>query len=188
MHKAEVLSAPRTHVGTREILLCLLFAGLVAVGSQIRIPLPGTPVPLTMQVFFVLLAGATLAPAAAASSMGLFVLAGLAGAPVYAGGGSGLVHLMGATGGYLLGYIAAAPAVAWMLSGRRGSFPRVALAMAGGVAVIHVSGAAWFSLFLGGDVLAAVRLGVVPFLPGDVLKIAAAAATVTAGAAIASRR
>ena len=188
MQRSEALSTPRGRVDAREVALCVLFAALVALGSWIRIPLPNNPVPLTMQVFFVLLAGATLRPAAAACSMGLFVMTGLAGAPVYAGGAAGFAHLMGATGGYLLSYIVAAPAVAWMLAGRRGSPLRVVLAMIGGVAVILLMGSAWLSVFLGGDVAAAVRLGILPWLPGDVLKIAAAAATVSAGAAITTRR
>ncbi|HET6373592.1 MAG TPA: biotin transporter BioY [Candidatus Polarisedimenticolia bacterium] len=172
----------------RQAALCVFFALLVAIGGYLRIPIPGTPVPLTLQVVFVLLAGSFLAPSAALASMALFVTLGLAGAPVYAGGGAGLAYLTGPSGGYLLGFILGAFVCALILRGHRDRIGRVILAMSAGLLVIHVLGAAHLGLYLGGDLSAAIRLGIVPFLPGDVLKIAAASAFVAGSAAIGPRR
>ena len=161
----------------RRVGLVILFAALVSVGSHIRIPIPGNPVPLTMQVVFVLLAGAFLAPWAAASAMLLFVGMGVMGAPVFSGGGAGAAYLLGPTGGYLAGFVLGAFVCSWLVDGRRDSFVRVALGMTAAVLSIHLLGILHLGFYLG-DWTAAVASGLSFLLPVDALKIAAAAAVV----------
>lgn len=179
MQRTYAMRAERALPGLRGVGAVVLFAALVAAGSHVRIPIPGNPVPLTLQVIFVLLAGACLRPAVAASSMVLFVTVGLLGAPVFSGGGAGPAYLLGPTGGYLAGFVAGAAVCSLVLGGRRDRFGRVALAMASGITAIHVLGALHLAIYLGGDVGSALRLGVVPFLPADLFKILAAAAFVS---------
>jgi len=168
----------------RQLAAPLLFAVLVALGGQIRVPIPGSPVPLTLQVVFVLLAGALLTPAAAATSMVLFVGAGILGAPIFSGGGAGVAYLAGPTGGYLAGFVAGAAVCALVLGGRRDSFGRTCLAMAAGVITIHLCGVAHLMLYLGGDFMAAIRAGALPFLPMDILKVGVAASVVTGASSL----
>ena len=92
----------------RDALLVVGFSLLTALCARIVIPLPFTPVPITGQTFAVLLTGAALGARRGAAAIVLYVLEGLAGLPVFAGGASGLARLLGPTGGYLLGFIAAA--------------------------------------------------------------------------------
>jgi len=170
-----VLTGVTARPSIRRAAWVLLFATLVAVGGHVRIPIP---------VVFVLMAGAFLTPAAAAASMTLFLVAGVAGAPVFAGSGSGVVYLLGPTGGYLLGFPAASALCAWLLRGRRASFPRVALAMTAALGMIYLLGVARLARFLGGDLSAAFTLGVAPFLLIDTVKLFTAAAMTTGAASL----
>src|SRR3989441_90146 len=106
----------------------ILGAALVAVAAQVSIPLPGTPVPLTLQPLAVLLVGGLLGPALGAASMILYLALGAAGLPVFTPYGlPGLARLFGPTGGYLIAYPVAAFAVGKLAGGRAaprgGRFP-----------------------------------------------------------------
>lgn len=158
----------------------VVFAALIAAGGLVRVYVPGNPVPFTLQVAFVLLAGACLRPASALTAVSLFLAAGLAGAPVFAGGGAGPVYLIGPTGGYLVGFILAAPLISCLVSSRHDSFARVALAMGAGVLAIHAVGVLHLALYFGGA-FGLAWSNTVQFLPLDLVKIMAAAAFVSGG-------
>lgn len=155
----------------RRAIGVTVFAMATAFGAKTALPLPGTPVPFTFQVLFVLLAGALLGPRLGAASQFAYVALGAMGAPVFAAGG-GLAYLLGPTGGYLLAFPAAAFVVG-AITGRSGGVVRLALALAAGAAVIHAGGAAWLAVITG-DLGEAVAYGVGPFLALDVVKIALA--------------
>src|SRR3954470_19100342 len=138
------------------------FAAAVAAASQIAIPLPGTPVPVTLQPMLVILAGMLLGPVAGASSMLLYLAAGALGLPVFTPvGAPGLARFFGPTGGYLIAYPVAAFA-AGAIARRAPSFTTKWLAGIAGIAVIYLGGIAQLSLLSGG-VVRAVQLGVTPF-------------------------
>ncbi len=177
----------RSRIAPGIIVWPVMAAALLALSSYIRVPIPGSPVPMTMQVVAVLMIGGLMAPSAALAATAVFAAAGAAGLPVFHGGGAGLLHLAGPTGGYILGFLAAAPIVARGIAGRRESILRVAVWMALGIAVIHLLGMAQLALWLGGDVRLAFLQGVVPFLPLDVVKIAVAAPAVAGLAALRGR-
>jgi biotin transport system substrate-specific component len=150
------------------------FALALAAASQIAIPLPGTPVPLTLQPLAVVLAGLWLGPAAGAASMGLYIAAGAAGLPVFAPmGAPGALRLLGPTGGYIWAYPVAA-LVAGLVGRKLPGVAGRALAAALGIATIHLGGVAQLSL-LAGSVARAATLGTVPFILMDLVKALLAA-------------
>ena len=149
---------------------------VVASSAQVTVPVPLSPVPMTLQPLAVLAVGGLLGATLGGSALLLYLGLGLLGLPVFAGGSGGLLHVLGPTGGYLLAFPAAA-AAAGRLSGDTPSIGRVLLGCALGMVVIHVGGAAHLAL-LGGDAGAALRVGFVPFLTGDLLKIGIAAAVI----------
>ena len=153
------------------------FAALTALGAFVRIPLAFTPVPITLQTLFVHLAGAVLGPALGPVAEALYVGLGAAGLPIFTGGASGIARLAGPTGGYLIAFMIV-PLVVGRLVRLRANpgFWWVVLCMVCGSVITFTVGATQLALFLGTGPADAFQKGVLPFLPGDALKIAAAAA------------
>jgi len=172
---------------TRSALVVVGFSLLTALAAQMVVPLPFTPVPLTGQTFAVLLTGALLGPRLGALAMLAYLAEGAAGLPFFRGGAGGVGHFSGATAGYLLAFPAAAYVTGALAErGWDRSFLTAAAAMALGSVVILACGWAWLALMFKGGA-EAFRLGVAPFLPGDVLKIALAAAVLPTGWALLRR-
>jgi len=170
-------SKPWAAPSVRTALLAggaISFAALTALSAFVRIPLPFTPVPVTLQVFIVLLSGAVLGRGWGAASQGLYVGAGVLGLPVFAGT-AGLAVLAGPTAGYLLGFVLAPGLVGWLISSKH-DLLHITGAMAAGVAAIYICGWAWLAFGLHMGPLAAFFAGVHPFLIVDLAKAAAAAA------------
>ena len=159
---------------TQKMTLAALMCALMCVCSQIAIPLP--PVPLSLSLLAVHLCGALLGPSWGAAAAGAYVLLGSAGLPVFAGFAGGFSILFGPTGGFLLGYIACAWIVGMLV--HRVGFSRRALilSMSAGTLLCYLSGVFWFMLLTGTDLAGSLAVCVLPFLPGDVLKILLAAA------------
>ncbi|WP_322801905.1 biotin transporter BioY [Thermoflexus sp.] len=157
-----------------DVLLILGGSLFTALMARIAIPLPFTPVPITGQTLAVLLTGAALGSRRGALSMAAYVLEGSLGLPVFAGGAAGLKRLTGPTGGYLVGFIAAAFVTGWLAERGWDRRPLLAaLAMLIGNAVIYLFGLPWLAMFLGGFLgpKGALALGLLPFIPGDLLKL-----------------
>lgn len=170
---------------TREVALVVGGAGLVGLAAQFSIPLPGTPVPLTLQTFAVLLSGAALGLHRAALSMVLYLLAGAAGVPWYADGKSGFG---GPTFGYVVGFIAAAAVVGFLASRGGDRTPlRTVLTMSAGTLVIYAVGVPWLAQDLGIGLTKAAELGMTDFLVGDGIKVLAAAGLLPAAWALVKR-
>ena len=156
-----------------------LFAALTAAGAYIQIPIPFSPVPVTLQVFFVLLAGSMLKSKWGSLSMVVYTLLGVAGLPVFAGGSSGIGVLLGPTGGYIFGFIAAAFIVGKLAEkaehAEKSGLAINALNMSTGILIIYALGV--FQLMLVAEVglWTAITLGVIPFIPGEIVKTAVAA-------------
>jgi biotin transport system substrate-specific component len=162
----------------RRVIAVTAFVVATALAAHVRVPIPMTPVPLTLQTVFVLLSGALLGARLGAVSQLAYLGLGVAGLPVFAGGALGLAYLLGPTGGYLLAFPAAAFLVGALArpGQRRGPVEAVRLltALAAGSLLILASGAAWLTA-LTGDLAGAVALGIMPFLFGDVIKVSLAA-------------
>ena len=150
------------------------FAAAVAAASQIAIPLPFTPVPVTLQPMLVILAGMLLGPTAGVASMVLYLAAGAVGLPVFTPmGAPGIARFFGPTGGYLLAYPAAA-FVAGAVALKRPSLRGRWLAGVMGIVVIFLGGIAQLTV-LNGSFSRAIMLGVTPFAALDIVKAFVAA-------------
>ena len=195
---------------TKYMSLCGLFAALTAICSWISIPLGFTPIPMNLATLAVFLAGGLLGPKYGPVSITVYALAGAVGIPVFAGFRGGFSVLAGPTGGYIIGYIAAAFVVGLLCShafNRRhsdqsessmsesravgSSMPessmsgssraerglmimRVVIALVLGLAACYALGTLWFMISTNTNVGAALVACVIPFLPGDAIKITAA--------------
>lgn len=162
--------APRTRA-----LGILVAVGAMALASQFAVPLPGTPVPLTLQPMLVVLAGLLLGPVDAALAMLVYLTAGAVGLPVFTPiGAPGIARLLGPTGGYLLAYPVAA-AVAGRLGAGRAAYVTRALAAAAGMLVLYAGGLLQLAV-LSGSLATAAVLGAIPFAAADAVKALVAAA------------
>ena len=155
-----------TEIALLTALLCLCAPYSFPVG----------PIPVTLATFAVYLIGTLLPPVFAVQSVGVYLLLGLCGVPVFSGFRSGAGVLLGATGGYLIAYLPAAFLTAFLLRRPHPKLWQYPAAMLASTAVIYAIGTAWYILATGTAFLPACLACVVPFLPGDVLKIAAVTA------------
>lgn len=174
--------------------LALGFAALTGIAAQVRVPLPFTPVPITMQTAAVLLCGIALGARFGGVSQALYVAIGAAGVPWFQGGNAGLAYLAGPTGGYVIGFVGAAVLVGWAVARVpwASSLPGlVVVLLAANFAVIHGLGLVglglWLTIAQGAQPTAMelLAMGSLPFVPGDLVKIAGAIAI---GRAIAPQR
>lgn len=172
-HRAGVLADAWGGSLVRDVALVAGAAAVVGVAAQVSVTVPGSPVPVTGQTFAVLLAGTALGPARGAASMLLYVVAGALGVPWFADGSHGWPA---ATTGYLLGFVLAAAVVGRLASTGADRRPlRMFGTMVAGSVLIYAVGVPWLAIATGVDVTTALLLGLVPFLPGDLLKALLAA-------------
>ena len=169
-----------------RVVAVVLGALFVAAAAQVAVPLPGTPVPMTLQPLAVLLVGGLLGARLGAASMVLYLALGIAGLPVFTPTVPlfGIARLLGPTGGYLLAYPVAAWVVGWLVTPGLApgvnppAWSRVALGVLCGLLLIHVGGLAQLAI-LTGNLSGAARLATLPFLLGDLAKLAVAVAVLT---------
>lgn len=167
----------------RELILVSLFAAITCILSIFLIPLPFTPVPITLQIFGVVLSGAILGARLGFYSQALYTLLGIIGLPVFAGGGSGLGSLLGPTGGYIFGFMAAAYVIGFLtqLAYQRFTFGKVAKyffqlgAMTIGILIVYIFGALQLMVVTGMNLTQSIATGALPFLVPDLIKVSAAA-------------
>jgi biotin transport system substrate-specific component len=164
----------------------VMMVGLMAAGAQVAIPLPFTPVPLTLQVLVVVLSGFLLGVRRGASAQLSYLILGAVGAPVFAGFSGGLGHMLGPTGGYLFSYplAAAAAGLAFptILAGTA-RWRALAIAIAAGLfglAVIYALGTAWLAFQMQLPAGEALAQSVLPFVAVDVAKVVLASLIATA--------
>lgn len=150
-----------------------LLAALTAVGAFLSIPIG--PVPIVLQSLFILLAGLLLGRTWGTVSVGIYLLAGAFGLPVFAGGSGGLGRFFGPTGGYLLGFLPAVYITGLISEKRKTNVLTDVFAMICGSALIYAFGVSWLKIITGMELNKAAAAGMLPFLPGDALKIVAAA-------------
>jgi biotin transport system substrate-specific component len=166
-----------------QIAAVLFVSVLTAMAAQVSVPLPFTPVPLTLTPMVVLIGGAALGPRLGMASQVLYLLAGIVGLPVFAASPTlppGPLRLLGPTGGYLMSYPFAAFVTGWLAErGFDRRYLTSVLAMTAGLALIFAFGVSWLAWLarpLPTGLSAALTTGLYPFLPMDLVKISLAAA------------
>jgi len=184
-------AAPALHATTQDNLqklamratIALLATVFVAVCAHIALPLGFSPVPLTLQTFAVMLIGMVFGPALGGATLALYLAEGLCGLPVFSPAGpGGLAQLMGLTGGYLFSYPIAAAMAGTITQKLRHRMPGLAACIIAGICAasfILAMGASWLGVITHISVSRAAAMGIVPFLPGEGLKVAAAAGIAT---------
>jgi len=172
---------------TRSIGLVFVFSLFIAASAQFAINIG--PIPITGQTFAVLLTGALLGSRLGAAAVIAYLIEGAIGLPFFAGGGGGLIRFIGPTGGYLVAFPAAAYITgAFAEHGWDKRYPTAVAAMAIGSAVVFLGGWSWFSVVTNTPLVPAFKIAVLPYLPGDVVKIALAAAVLPTGWALLKRK
>ncbi|MFJ2368342.1 biotin transporter BioY [Microbacterium sp. NPDC087665] len=157
----------------RDVALTLAGTAFITVAGYIAIPLPFTPVPLSLATFAVLLTGAALGPARGATSALIYLVLGVGGVPLFASGNAGWAF---SSFGYIVGYVIAALLVGSLARRRADRTVLSTIGLAGlGSLTIYACGVPWLAGFVGVDLATAITLGVVPFLIGDAIKIVAMA-------------
>ena len=155
-------------------LTAVLFSVIfISLGAFVRMPLPFTPVPLTLQTFFVLLSAGLLNRRLGLTAQSSYVLLGVLGLPVFTGAASGLSYLISPTAGYLLGFILATLFIAGTIRLAKRDLRSVFLVFCIGSIIILLSGSIWLKVALGISLAKALTIGCLPFIPGDLLKIIA---------------
>ena len=167
-----LLAKTKEEIFIRRLFLSLLFAFATGFGAQIRIPLPFTPVPITMQTFFVLSSGVALGAFWGSFSQILYILMGAFGFPYFSGWSAGVKTIIGPTGGYIIGF-AIASYLSGVLTKGELSLKRIYCAMFLAEIIILLLGAFWLSISLSLSPYQAFLKGILPFIPGDILKILA---------------
>lgn len=187
----------RASVRQHHVALILLGVVIMAVSAQIAVHVPGTPVPITGQTFGVLIVSSALGFRRGIASVALYLVLGFA-LPIYAGGTSGLDRIvsdqggrfvLGATGGYLVGFVLAAALVGRLAElGWDRRYVGALAAMLLGNALIYVVGLPWLARAVGLTADQAVAQGLLPFVVGDAIKFALAAALFPLGWWVVGRR
>ena len=175
---ATSIARPQASVITKNVLLVVGASLFVALCAQVSVPLPFTPVPLSLVNFAVLVVGLTLGSKRGFAALALYLAEGAAGLPVFAHAG-GFTHLIGPTGGYLVSY----PFVAFIagLVFERGSrsFGRAVVASIGAELLLFLSGVSWLMILFHTPFATAANIGLYPFFFGEIIKVMAAAGVAT---------
>jgi biotin transport system substrate-specific component len=167
----------RSNTLLRDGILVVGFSIFLALCAQVSFHIPFTPVPITLQTLAVVLTGAALGSKRGGLAMLLYLAEGAAGLPVFAGGTGGFIHLIGYTGGYLWSYPIAAFVTGWLCEKRLDrSFQTSVIAMLPATVIIYALGVPWLAVVLHLTLTQALLAGMVPFIPGDLLKLVIATA------------
>ncbi|MDD5115592.1 MAG: biotin transporter BioY [Candidatus Omnitrophica bacterium] len=159
-----------------RVLAVVVFIALTAFAAFVRIRLPFTPVPLTLQTFFVLFSGALLGRKLGVFSQTGYLLLGLTGSQVFTGLGSGPLYLLGPTGGYVAGFILASFFTGSLFSGSRSSRLNTFLVFLCADFIILLCGTLWLKIISSCSFTQAFLAGFLPFILGDTIKVIAATA------------
>lgn len=159
-------------VRIKELTVAALFAGIMAVLAQVAIPLPFSPVPITGQILGLFLTGALLGRRLGTWAVLLYLILGAIGLPVFSRGGAGIAHLLGPTGGYLWGFLVGVYLLGWMVDrGDKFTFLRTAGGMLICLAAVYILGTLQLAYLMHIPWKKAFLLGVLPFVPLDIVKL-----------------
>jgi len=174
MNKTHNLVYDRDISGNKSVsalIGVIFFVIATTLGAYVRIPVEGSPVPITMQTFFVMLAGAVLGCRLGSFSQFAYLAIGAAGLPIFQGYSFGTAYLLGPTGGYLAGFVFAAYFTGKTLGSPGQGLKKIIAYFVIGDLIIHTCGTAWLIYLYKMDIVKAVSAGILPFIPGETAKI-----------------
>jgi biotin transport system substrate-specific component len=179
----------RTSPRIRNAVLVLLGAVFIFLTAKVAVPIPGNPVPFTLQNFGVLVVGGALGLRRGGAAALLYVLLGVVGLPFFAEGKGGIQVILGTTGGYIVGFILAGAVVGRLAElGWDRRIPGAIGATSIGTAIIYAVGVPWLAVTAGLSLAQAIEFGLLPFLALDIVKLLAAAAVFPAAWWLVGRR
>lgn len=160
---------------SKSIVFVALFAAISAISGFLAVPVPGTPVPIVLQNMMVVLSGMLLGPVLGTLSTLLFVVAGILGLPILSGGTGGFAKLMSPTGGFIVGYVISSLVAGLVMErpvyGKKASLIKTIGAALLGFVVMYIPGILHFMNIMDADLKESLMLCVIPYLPGDLLKL-----------------
>lgn len=171
------------HVVPRGLVtdISLVVGGAALTGLLAQVAIPLWPVPITGQTLAVLLVGSTLGASRGALSMLAYALVGVAGVPWFSDSGHGIAWLLGSSGGYIVGFILAAALTGWLAQRQWDrKFLHAAVTFLAGSGVVFLIGLPWLAVVTGADLVQTLQWGLVPFIPGGIVKALVAAALIPA--------
>lgn len=157
-----------------DMTFTALFAAILCISSYISFPLPFSPVNITAQTLIINMIALLFVPKRAAMTVGIWILLGLVGLPVFSGGAGGLAKIAGPTGGYIFAYFAAAVLIAVVRGKKSRLWQEMVAVICLGIPLIYLIGVPWMMAVTGIGWKAALLTGVLPFIPGDIIKAVAA--------------
>jgi len=156
----------------RMTVYCALFTALIIIGAYISIPIPISPVPITLADFFVMVAGLFLGLKYGLLSVLLYLGLGLFGMPVFSSGSSGFAVFLGPTGGFLLGYLLLVVPIGYLRSKvEKSSLLKDLIGILLGNVLLYAVGITWLRIRFDMSLTASIAAGLTPFIPGTVIKI-----------------
>lgn len=161
-------------ISVKSMAFTAIMAALICIAAPFSIPMPSA-VPISLATFAVYLSGALLGKAKGCAAVAVYILLGTIGLPVFSGFIGGVGAIAGLTGGYIIGYVPCA-FLTGLFAERSGRAVTIAAGMLLGTLVLYSIGTVWFTIVTGTEALTAITACVLPYLPADVLKIAAATA------------
>ena len=174
-NSAQAVAAVRPLSAAQKITLVVGGSLFVALCARLSLPLPFTPVPLTLANLGVLIVGLTLGSRAGFAALALYLAEGAMGLPVFSVGPGGIAQLLGPTGGYLMAYPFAAFLAGFIAERGTRNFARYAVAAVAANVVVFAGGLGWLALWANGNTAQAIRFGLYPFFFAEVMKVMSAA-------------
>ena len=156
-----------------------IMAAVLCIAAPFSLPIPSA-VPLSLATFVIYLTGALLGWKKGCAAVGVYILLGMVGLPVFSGFMGGFARIAGVTGGYIVGYLPCVLLTGFFTEITGGKLRGMVTGMTLGTLALYAFGTAWFMLFTGSGLAAALAGCVIPFLPADILKIIAASALAAA--------
>lgn len=156
-----------------KTLAALTFIALITLGAYVKVPLPFTPIPITLQTFFVILSAVCLGAKWGTLSQLGYLFLGYLGLPIFTNASSGFFVFMGPTGGYLIGFVISVYVIGRLIR-IKDNFKWSFFVLFIGALIILFSGTLWLKIIIGLDFKKSFLIGFIPFLPGDILKVISA--------------
>jgi len=180
-NSAAAVAQVRRLAGAQKVALIVGASLFVALCARLSLPLPFTPVPLTLANLGVLIVGLTLGSRAGFAALALYLAEGAMGLPVFSVGTGGIAQLLGPTGGYLMAYPLAAFLAGFIAERGTKGFARFAIAAVAAEIVIFAGGLSWLAIMAQSGVSQAARFGLYPFVFAEVMKVMSAAGIKSVG-------